>query len=287
MADDTSRISPTAHYTGSVWRANGLGDARLDGVLNRTVHRFISPGGLLVRPLLGGATLDTALLRRHLVIDHLATAAIRAGATRMIEVPAGFSARGLRFASTHPGLRWVDGDLVHMAELRRAALGPDQQVEVIDLLAEAGPHALSRLPVDEPTVVIVEGLFNYFPTPVVVDMWARIARFLKRCPAGWLLGDIALGSHVRNPLVRMFLVALGGIARGRMTAHFDGPADARQTLLASGFTEATLHAPQQHARSLELPSPDAPDYLALLEARVWPSAGATAHVVGGTNGGPR
>ncbi|HCH63244.1 MAG TPA: hypothetical protein DFR83_10595 [Deltaproteobacteria bacterium] len=183
-------------------------------------------------------------------------------------MPAGFSARGLRFSSAHRGVQWVDGDLAHMAGLRRAALGPEQRVEVIDLLADDGPHALSRFPTAEPTVVIVEGLFNYFPTPVVVDMWVRVARFLQQCPVGWLLGDIALGSHVRNPLVRLFLMALGGIARGRMTAHFDGPRDAESTLLASGFTEATLHAPQAHARALELPTPDAPDYLALIEARV-------------------
>lgn len=268
MANDTARISPTAHYTGSVWRANGLGDARLDGVLNRAAHRLISPGGRIVRPFLGGATLDTALLRRHLLIDHLVCGAIRAGATRVIEVPAGFSARGLRFASTAPAVSWVDGDLPHMVALRRRALGPQHRVDVVNLLHDDGPHSLARFSVDQPTVLIVEGLFNYFPTPVVVGMWTRIARFLQQCPAGWLVGDIALGSHVRNPLVRMFLLALGGIARGRMTAHFDGPDEARRALCAAGFARVALHSPRENARALSLPAPDAPDYLAMLEARV-------------------
>jgi hypothetical protein len=53
-----------------------------------------------------------------------------------------------------------------------------------------------------------------------------------------------------------------------MTAHFDGPADAQDTLLAAGFSDATLHAPRAHAHTLGLPAPDAPDYLALIEARV-------------------
>ena len=268
MANDTARISPTAHYTGSVWRANGLGDARLDGVLNRTVHRLISPGGRIVRPFLGGATLDTALLRRHLLIDHLVRRAIRDGATRVIEVPAGFSARGLRFASMAPAVSWVDGDLPDMVALRRRALGPQHRVDVVNLLSDDGPHSLARFSVDQPTVVIVEGLFNYFSTPMVVEMWARIARFLKRCPAGWLIGDIALSSHVRNPLVRMFLLALGGVARGRMTAHFKGPDEARSRLCSAGFARVTIHSPRENARALSLPAPDAPDYLAMLDARV-------------------
>ena len=276
MPKDTARISPTAHYTGSVWRANGLGDVRLDGVLNRSVHRWISPGGALVRPLLGGATLDSALLQRHLFIDHIVRDALQAGATRVIEVPAGFSARGLRFAVDHPSVAWIDGDLAQMVALRREALGPERRVEVVDLLADDGPHSLSRFEGDEPTVIIVEGLFNYFPTPVVLEMWVRILRFLARCRGGWLAGDIALGSHVRNPMVRMFLLTLGGIARGRMTAHFDGPADARETLLAAGFGAVELLSPQRHASALGLPTPDAPDYLAMIRARVGAAADAPA-----------
>jgi len=221
-----------------------------------------------VRPFLGGATLDTALLQRHLFIDHIVREALHAGATRVIEVPAGFSARGLRFAGDHPAVTWIDGDLSQMVALRRKALGADRRVEVVDLLADDGPHSLSRFAVDEPTVVIVEGLFNYFPTPVVLDMWVRIARFLARCPGGWLTGDIALGSHVRNPLVRMFLLSLGALARGRMTAHFDGPEDARETLVAAGFDSVGMLSPQQHAAALNLPAPDAPDYLAMIQARV-------------------
>lgn len=274
MPKDTARISPTAHYTGAVWRSNGLGDERLDGVLNRSVHRWVSPAGALVRPFLGGATLDTALLQRHRFIDHIVREALHAGATRVIEVPAGFSARGLRFAADHPTVRWIDGDLTQLAALRREALGPGHRVEVIDLLADAGPHALSRFEGDEPTVVIVEGLFNYFPTPVVLDMWVRIARFLARCRGGWMTGDIALGSHVRNPLVRMFLLALGAIARGRMTAHFDGPADARETLMAAGFEMAELLSPKRHAAALRLPVSDVPDYLAMIQARVGTAADA-------------
>jgi O-methyltransferase involved in polyketide biosynthesis len=274
MAKDTSRISPTAHYTGSVWRANGLGDARLDAVLQHRPHRFLSPWGFVVRPFLGGATLDTALLRRHLYIDHLVSTAIAAGAQRVIEVPAGFSARGLRFARLHPDVDWMDGDLAHMVELRKQALGADHPAMVVDLLADDGPHALARLPTDVPTVVIVEGLFNYFPTPVIEGMWARIARFLHACPSGWLTGDTALGSHLHNPLVKLFFTTLGGIARGRTAAHYSGPEETREALLKLGFDRVAIHSPRARARELGLPAPDSTDHLAILDCQTGPATDA-------------
>lgn len=277
MSADTSRISPTAHYTGSVWRANGLGDPRLDGVLQRLGHRVTSPFGALVRPFLGGATLDTALLQRHLLIDHLVRTAADAGARRVIEVPAGFSARGLRLTTERPELAWLDGDLAHMVALRKRALGDDHPVQVIDLLSDTGPGSLASLPTDVPTVVIVEGLFNYFPTPVIVGMWARIAGFLQACPGGWLVGDVALGHHAAaNPLVKLFLVTLAAIARGRTQAHFTGPEEARGAIAATGFDSVTLHSPRARAGELGLPTPQAPDYLSILEARTRaPSATGT------------
>jgi len=271
--EDTARISPTAHYTGSVWRANGLGDARLDVVLEHRPHAVISPGGRLLAPFLGGATLDTSLLQRHLLIDHQVRCAVEAGARQVIEVPAGFSARGLRLGGLVPGLTWLDGDLQNMVDMRRRALGDDHPVRVIDMLKDDGPNSLSAacdtLDPALPTVIIVEGLFNYFPTPVVIGMWARCARALARFPKGWLLGDAALGHHVRrNPLVRLFLVTLSGIARGSTHAHFEGPEGAEAALTAAGFHTGIVHSPQARAAELSLPAGHAPDYLCVLEGRL-------------------
>ena len=271
-ARDTARISPTAHYTGSVWR-NGLGDARFDVVLEHRPHRLFSPGGRLVAPLLGGATLDSSLLQRHLIIDHLLRCAVEAGARQVIEVPAGFSARGLRLGGLAGGLSWVDGDLENMVAMRSKALGSDHPVRIIDLLVDAGPHSVDAvcesLDPALPTVVIVEGLFNYFPTATVEQMWARCARALSRFPQGWLLGDAALGNHIRqNPLVKLFLVTLSGIARGSTHAHYDGPPGAEQALRASGFAEGIVHSPKRWAAELSLPAGHAPDYLCVLEGRL-------------------
>jgi len=270
---DTARISPTAHYTGSVWRANGLGDPRLDGVLERRPHRLVSPGGRLLAPFLGGATLDTSLLQRHLILDAQVRLAVEEGARQVIEVPAGFSARGLRLGGLAPGLTWLDGDLDHMVALRKRALGDDHPVRVIDLLRDDGPRSLDAacqaLDPSVPTVIVIEGLFNYFPTPVITQMWARCARALSRFPRGWLLGDAALGHHVRrNPLVRLFLVTLSGIARGSTHAHFESPEGAEAALRAAGFDQALVHSPQARAAELSLPAGHAPDYLCVLEGRL-------------------
>lgn len=270
---DTARISPTAHYTGSVWRANGLGDPRFDGVLERRPHRLLSPGGRLVAPFLGGATLDTSLLQRHLIIDAQVRKAVAEGARQIIEVPAGFSARGLRLGELAPGLSWLDADLDHMVALRKRALGADHPVRIIDLLRDDGPRSLhaacQTLDPSLPTVIVIEGLFNYFPTPVVRQMWARCARALTRFPRGWLLGDAALGCHVRrNPLVRLFLVTLSGIARGSTHAHFEGSEGAKAALKAAGFDCAHVHSPQARAAELSLPAGHAPDYLCVLEGQL-------------------
>lgn len=272
-ATDTARISPTAHYTGSVWRANGLGDARFDVVLEHRPHTLFSPGGRLVAPLLGGATLDSSLLQRHLLIDHLVRCAVEAGARQVIEVPAGFSARGLRLGGLAGGLTWVDGDLENMVAMRKKALGSEHPIRVVDLLRDDGPHSLdalcAALDPELPTVIIVEGLFNYFSTRVIKQMWARCARALSRFPQAWLLGDAALGNHVRqNPLVRLFLMALSGVARGSTHAHFDGPPGAVEALHAAGFPQGVVHSPKRWAAQLSLPAGHAPDYLCVLEGRL-------------------
>ncbi len=269
MTADSARISPTAHFTGAVWRARGLGDPRFDSVLDIRPHNWLSPAGGLFRPLLGGNTLDDSLVQRHLILDAEVAHALHTGVRNVIEVPAGFSARRSRL--DRPGVHWVDGDLAAMAALRRSALGPDADIRTLDLLHDDGPTSLAAvvqsLP-PEPLVVIIEGLLNYLSTETVLGIFRRILAATAHLPYVEVVGDVALGSHTaNNPWVRLFLRTLGWATRGRTWAHFSGEAEAQHSVNALGFETVTLHSPRARAWELGLPAPNTPDYLCVLQAR--------------------
>src|SRR5690554_183585 len=67
---DTSRISISAHYTGYVWYKNGLSDPRYVTPLGRLSNVLFSPVNGLLK-VMAGAHIDTFLLQRHLMLDHL------------------------------------------------------------------------------------------------------------------------------------------------------------------------------------------------------------------------
>ena len=266
----TERISPTAHYTGAVWQAAGLGHPALQAALRPGLHRLASP---LLRAAAGAAgvcPLDEALLQRHLGLDALVRRCAAAGARRVLEAPAGWSARGLRLAGL--GLRWVDADLPAVADRRRRALEGQlpagHRVVEVDLLQADGPRALASVLADDPqpTVILVEGLFNYFDEATVTALWARAARALDPC-GGWLIGDVALRDRAAGPAARAFFAALGALARGAARPHFDGPEAAAAALRAAGFDAAEVGAPGELAPDVPPPASGARPQLALSCAR--------------------
>ena len=61
--------------------------------------------------LLIGADIDTFLLHRHMVIDHLLDQAIASGYTQVIELASGLSGRGYAFCGRYGALRYIETDL--------------------------------------------------------------------------------------------------------------------------------------------------------------------------------
>src|SRR5688572_6858855 len=78
MTDDSSRISPTAHFTGYVWYRHGLGDPALQTRAGKLLVTAFSPIDRAVR-WAGGPNLEDVLLSRHRLIDDLLERAISAG----------------------------------------------------------------------------------------------------------------------------------------------------------------------------------------------------------------
>ena len=96
----------------------------LTTIQGRLFYETVRPVMWVGRRFTHGLDLETSLLQRHHVIDHLLDEAIQAGRVgQVVELAAGLSGRGLRFARRYRrrGLTVVEGDLpgmeAHMAFL--------------------------------------------------------------------------------------------------------------------------------------------------------------------------
>ncbi len=102
---DSSRISPTAHYTATVWLRHGLSHPALATARGVRLHAALRPMNAWYERFSTSPSLDMMLLARHLSLDALLEREIRAGRVgQVIEVAAGLSPRGARFARRFPDL---------------------------------------------------------------------------------------------------------------------------------------------------------------------------------------
>jgi O-methyltransferase involved in polyketide biosynthesis len=252
---DGARISPTAHYTAFVWHRYGLSHPALVTPLGRRLYWALRPANALLDKL-GRAQLEGMLLARHGAIDRLIADAIARGTvSQVVELAAGFSPRGIRFMRQHPGLRYLETDLPRQAEAKRRLLdeaglrAPGHEVVALDALRDDGPDSLDdvcarHLDPKAGTVLITEGLLNYFEAATVDAMWRRFARALSRFPHGLYLSDLNLEGDLDRVLAaRVFRPLLGWFARGQIHLHHRDPASAEAALTAAGFRRAEIFTP--------------------------------------------
>jgi len=272
-------ISPTAHYTGEVWRRAGLSHPWLATTEGRVMFDALHPL-MAVSHAAGGPSLETYLLARHLAIDARLEHAIQHhGVTQVLEVAAGMSPRGWRFTRRHgERLTYVEADLPGMAERKRraleriGALSDHHRVRTLDALRDGGPDSLAavagELDPERGLAIITEGLLGYLPTDAVVGLWRRCAATLGGFAGGRYLSDLHLGTAL-SPVVRVVRIGLSAVVRGRVHLHFDGPAEAEAQVRACGFAAATV-APA--ARLAELPPQSQGSAAHILEASTEPAA---------------
>ncbi len=265
-------ITPTAHYTAEVWRRNGLSHPWLATREGRVMFDALHPL-MRVSGTLGGPSLETYLLARHLAIDAVLERAIEHhGVSQVVEVAAGMSPRGWRFVNRYGDrLTYVEADLPAMAERKRRALkrigslSDDHRVEELDVLRDEQLAALAgELDPGRGLAIVTEGLLGYLPTETVVAVWARFADTLAPFSAGRYISDLHLASAT-SPLVRLFRLGLGAFVRGRVYLHFDAPADAEEQLRACGFAAAAV---RPAARLAELPIESRGSMAHILEASI-------------------
>jgi O-methyltransferase involved in polyketide biosynthesis len=270
-------ISPTAHYTGHVWRRNDLSHEELGTVEGRLLFDALAPAVTVSRAL-GGPTLEGMLLARHRIIDDLLATAIDDGRiSQVVEIACGMSPRGWRFARRYGDrITYVEADLPEMAERKRRALeqigslGDRHRVTEVDALLDSGPRSLSAL---APTLdrrhglaLVTEGLLTYFGDEDVRAMWRRFARELARFESSLYLADVRLGGSDRSPLERAFQVALSSFVQRRVHTHFDGEASASDALRAAGFEHVCLHRADGHPAAGDAASDPAASRIHVIEA---------------------
>lgn len=248
-------ISPTALYTGQVWRAHGLGDPALGSLAGRVAYAATRAASRPVE-LAGGPTLTQLLLARHRLIDHLLQTAVESGEVgQVVELAAGLSPRGLRLRRAYPELTYVEVDLPDMATRKRRALsragaaGPRHRVEPADVFTLQLEELFTTLDPRLGVAVVTEGLLNYFPTPDVTRLWGRLATAMRDLPRGVYLSDLHLAGDA-SALDRVFAAGLGVAVRGGVHFHFSGEPAAREALMSAGFAEGRLHRPAAFAATL-------------------------------------
>ncbi len=243
-------ISPTAHYTGYVWARNGLSHPALSTREGELLFASLQPAMLASRSV-GGPSLEAYLMARHRAIDARVERAIESGAaSQVLEVAAGLSPRGWRFAQRYgEEITYVEVDLPAMARRKRRALeriGPlseHHQVREADALKPDGAGSLAELTAElDPgagLIIVTEGLLGYLSTPEMTALWERFATALGRFSSGCYVSDLHLGDAV-TPVIRTFRVLLGAFVRGRVYLHFDSAEQAERALLAAGFHAAQV-----------------------------------------------
>ncbi len=244
-------ISPTAHYTSYVWFANGHSHAAFATTTGRAMYHALRGPNLIARRA-NLPTLDGMLLARHRLIDLRLALAIESGQIgQIVEVAAGLSPRGWRFAHRYGDrITYVEADLPQMIGRKRdilAGLGgehPHHRTAEIDALADSGPTSIAgvcaMLDPSIGTAIITEGLINYFDRETMLGMWRRFGAALRGFPSSLYLSDLVLREGNDGPLVTGFSWLLSAFVRGKVHVHFDSVDDAERALVESDLPGVLL-----------------------------------------------
>jgi len=279
------RISPTAHYTGYVWYAHGQSH---DAFATRAGHRMyrVMRGPNVLAQRFGLPSLEGMLLARHRLIDLRLAQAIDAGEIQqVVEVAAGLSPRGWRFATRYTDrITYIEADLPGMLAHKRrilAALGGEtvhHRTAEIDALADTGSTSLAAvcatLDPTQGTAIVTEGLINYFERDIMLAMWRRFAAALGRFPHNLYLSDLVLRDDNRGPLSTGFSWVLSAFVRGRVHMPFATAEQAEDALEAAGLVGILLD-PRDFAFELEDLEVAGAGRVRIIEAIAKPAAAAS------------
>ncbi len=266
---DSTGISFTALFTGHVWYENGMSARFFTSPKGRLLHQSMQPVEKAGQRLLG-TTLQDMLLQRHHIIDHRIDWLVKhEGVSQILEIACGYSPRGYKLSRKYPQLKYVEADLPHMAQRKRTLLqlhrgfGPDHQVVGCDVFDSGPPHGLDYimnevLDPSRPTLIVTEGLVNYFRLEDISQVWRRIAELGRVFPKAWYITDLVpTPNRTWKPAVQLATRMLSLATRASVNLHFNGRSQIEQGLQRCGFEQVSVHRPEQFRDELPIPLGDA------------------------------
>lgn len=277
-ATDTSRISISAHYTGYIWYKNGLSHKQFVTPMGRAAYWALKPMNIFMQKMVG-ASIDTFLLQRHFVLDHLVEQAIEDGFEQIVELAAGLSSRGYLIKKAHPSIHYVEGDLPGMSARKAELLDQLGRAEghitqPCNILDESGSHSiealLGSLDKTKKTLIITEGLVNYFDLPTIRKVWARMAVALKQFPQARYVTEVypKLEQHPSYKYVKVAQKVVGFFTQGEYPLHYDSNKAMQQGFLEDGFAQVAVTAPENYYDKLDMPTSSRQSLVRLVVADV-------------------
>lgn len=263
-ATDTSRISISAHYTGYIWYKNGLSHKQFVTPMGRAAYWALKPMNVFMQAMVG-ASIDTFLLQRHFVLDHLVEQAIAEGFEQVVELAAGLSSRGYLIKKAHPSIHYVEGDLPSMSAHKAKLLDslgrqPGHITQPCNILDESGSHSietlLAGLDQTKKTLIITEGLVNYFDLPTIRTVWARMAVAMKDFPQARYITEVypKLEEHPSFKYVKVAQKVVGFFTQGEYPLHYSSNETMQQGFLEDGFSQVDVTAPEDYYDTLDMPT---------------------------------
>lgn len=199
MSKKSTRIGLSAHYTSYVWLKHGLSYPQLSTLSGRLIHLILSPINAFFK-VKSGANIDTFLLQRHKIIDAQLEQLIKEqGVTQILELGAGLSPRGLSMATKYPHTQYIETDLEpmvkHKTKLIQKMTNPcNLTIKPCSFIATGNqPCIIERLKefdTQKPTLVISEGLINYFSKAQLQGAMQTMTKAFKPFSQGYYLTDI-------------------------------------------------------------------------------------------------
>ena len=277
---DTSSISFTALYTGQVWYENGLSAPFFKSPRGRLMYLGMQPLEK-VAELAVGTNLRHLLLQRHHIMDYRIQQLIEAGACQILEIACGLSPRGYAFTQRYPDLHYIEADLPGMAKRKQTlleqkqAFGKHHKVISCNILESGAPQGLDYilrnvLDPDKPTIVITEGLVNYFTLETITPFWQTLVSIGKEYKSLTYLTDCYPVSK-RTGMYKWINLAtktLGTITRAEVDTHFENEQAVQDYFSRLGFTSANVYKPEDYYNKLDIPRSRGQTYARVLEARV-------------------
>lgn len=261
---DQSPVSLTGHFTGYVWCNHHLSPSSFSSVLGKLMYYGTRPADWLSNTTIG-VNLESMLLQRHCLIDELVNQAIDNGVTQIVEIASGLSARSLRTLTSHPdeSLTYIEADLPDMVMWKKKRLKKekfyDDRFRIVEcnILRTDGELSIERLlkslDKTQKTLVITEGLVNYFPLEVIEDFWTRLAYALEPFNEGHYLFEIwpKAHDHPFAPLLFGTQKVIEFITRREVPLHYTSDRQIKSAIEGCGFSEVAVINPDKESISAQ------------------------------------